>query len=108
MMLLRSAVRTQLAAVPLAAVLRPIDERSGARRCGTGSEASEPVRSNDLKQRCCSRGAKVRRHRTFVRPEPNRPRVAAPLESRDSPRLVGDVVQHPRRLANVAGLEHPP
>jgi hypothetical protein len=42
-MLLRSTVRAQLAAVPLAPVLRPVDECSGAWRGGTGSEASELV-----------------------------------------------------------------
>src|SRR5215216_1821443 len=107
-MLLRRAVGAELAAVPLAAVLRAVDESPRAGGCSAGAEAAEPVGLDDLDQRRRSGGAEVRGDRTLSRPESNAPPVRALLEPRHGAGVRCDLVEHVSRLAHVLGLEDAP
>src|SRR5262245_39056775 len=107
MVALSSAIGTELAAVALAPVLRPVDVDARARGSGAGAEACETVRPHDLEQRTGRRRGEVTDDLVLVRPVADDPVAVRPLEPRHGACVRRDAVQDLDRLRLVGRLEDP-
>src|SRR5262245_37419792 len=103
--LLGCPIGAELAAVALAPVLRPVDERPGARRRGADPEAADAVRADDLGERGGRGRAEMLSDRLLPGPEPNRPGAVGLLEMRDRLDVRENLVQRVGGFGRVARLE---